>query len=214
VTRVVDRLLSLFHRPGAFPVRALAGTLAAFGVAYGAAMGLYGLGHGRFGQVAFSAMKVPLLLLVTFALALPSFFVVNTIVGTRDDFRDALRAHVQAQAAITVVLASLAPFTLVAYASGVSYPQAILFNAVMFGVASIAGQLVLRRLYRPLVARDPRHRSLLIAWLAIYAFVGVQLGWVLRPFVGAPGSPVRFFREGAWGNAYVELWHLIGRALG
>ena len=92
------------------------------------------------------------------------------------------------------------------------YSQAVLFNAAMFGLASLAGQLVLRRLYRPLIARNPRHRPLLYVWLAMYAFVGIQLGWVLRPFVGAPGSPVRFFRPGAWGNAYVEVWRLIDRA--
>lgn len=207
--RVIDPMLALFHRPGAYRARTLAACVVGFGAAYGATMGLYGIRGGQAWQVVFSTAKVPMLLLVTFALALPSFFVVNTLVGTRDDFREALRAHVQAQAAITVVLASLAPLTFVWYASNVPYPLAVLFNAAMFGVASIAGQLVLRRLYRPLVERNPRHRALLLIWLAIYVFVGVQLGWVLRPFVGAPGSPVRFFRPGAWGNAYVEVWRLI-----
>lgn len=211
--RLIDPMLSLFHRPGAYRARSLAACVVGFGGAYGAAMGLYGIRGGNAWQVAFSASKVPLLLLVTFALALPSFFVMNTLVGTRDDFRAALRAHVQAQAAITLILASLAPLTLVWYASHVSYPLAVLFNAAMFGLAAIAGQAVLRRLYRPLIARNRRHRTLLIAWLLMYAFVGIQMGWVLRPFVGAPGSPVRFFRPGAWGNAYVEVWRLISQVL-
>ena len=30
---------------------------------------------------------------------------------------------------------------------------------------------------------------MLRAWLGVYAFVGIQMGWVLRPFVGQPDRP-------------------------
>jgi len=32
------------------------------------------------------------------------------------------------------------------------------------------------------------------------------MGWVLRPFIGDPAKPTAYFREGAWGNAYIEVW--------
>jgi hypothetical protein len=35
------------------------------------------------------------------------------------------------------------------------------------------------------------------------------MAWVLRPFVGDPNQPTHFFREGAWGNAYVEVARMI-----
>ena len=79
----------------------------------------------------------------------------------------------------------------------------------MFGVASVSAQLLLRRLYRPLIDRDPRHRLLLRLWLVIYVFVGIQMGWVLRPFIGSPFAESRFFREGAFSNAYVVVGNLI-----
>ncbi len=205
-------LIPLFFNVGVYRTRVLGLLVVLLGMTYGAAMGLYSLGHGREMQIVFSALKVPMLLLGTFALSLPSFFVLNTLLGTRDDFYEALRAHIQAQASLTLVLVSLAPLTLFWYASNDQYQQAILFNAVMFGIASLAGQVVLKRLYRPLIERNRRHLILLRAWLVLYAFVGVQLGWVLRPFIGSPGSAVRFFREGAWGNAYIELWHIVERA--
>jgi hypothetical protein len=75
----------------------------------------------------------------------------------------------------------------------------------MFAAASIAAQWVLRRRYAPLIARNPRHRVMVRTWLLLYAFVGIQMGWVLRPFLGQPGRPVTFFREDAWGNAYVVI---------
>ena len=54
-------------------------------------MGTFGGLHGdRPLQLLYSALKVPLLLLVTFCLSLPSFFVLNTILGVRADFRRVL----------------------------------------------------------------------------------------------------------------------------
>jgi hypothetical protein len=189
--------------------------LVVFGLFYGAVMGSFGgVTGGRGLQVLYSAVKVPLLLVVTFALSLPSYFVLNTLLGVRDDFGDVLRGLVTTQAALTIVLASLAPLTAFWYASSDNYRQALAFNAVMFAVASFAAQLLLRRWYRPLVARNGRHRVLLRSWLVIYAFVGIQMAWVLRPFVGHPDAPTRFFRYGsAWGNAYEHVAETLWKAV-
>lgn len=186
------------------------------GAVYGAVMGGFGgLTGDRLPQVAYSAVKVPLLLAVTTGLALPSFFVLNTLLGLRADFRAALRAVLGTQAAVGVVLAALAPYTLVWYLTSGDYHEATLFNAGMFAVASVAAQWVLRRRYAPLVARNRRHRVMLRVWLVVYAFVGIQMGWVLRPFIGDPGTRPTFFRPGAWGNAYVVVaetaWQAVSR---
>jgi hypothetical protein len=131
--------------------------------------------------------------------------VINTIAGVRADFPRVLAALIGSQAGLTIVLASFAPLTLLWYASSADYDHAILFNAFMFAVASFSAQWMLRRLYAPLIARNPRHRALLKTWLLIYAFVGIQMGWILRPFVGTPGAQPQFFRAEMWGNAYVVV---------
>lgn len=184
------------------------------GFAYGAVMGSFGGITGeRYLQLVYSALKVPLLLVVTFGVSLPSFFVFNTLLGVRDDFRRALGALLAAQAAMTVVLLSLAPFTAFWYASAADYDLALMVNGVMFAIASFSAQWVLRRRYSPLIAHQPRHRLLLRVWLVLYIFVGIQMAWVLRPFVGHPDLPVQFFRQEAWGNAYEfiarTLWRLL-----
>ena len=200
-----DRPLTLLH---------LLALIAIFGLLYGAVMGTFGGVRGeRVLQLLYSGLKVPLLLLITFGLSLPSFFVLNTLLGVRSDFAESLRALVATQAVLTIVLASLAPFTLFWYASTDAYRPAILFNAALFGVASFAAQFLLRRWYAPLIARNRRHLILLRAWLVIYAFVGVQMAWVLRPFVGDPTKPTTFFRDGAWGNAYVEVARMVVEVL-
>jgi len=186
-----------------------------FGILYGAVMGSFGGVFGqRFWQVVFSAVKVPFLLTATFLLSLPSFFVVNTLFGLRSDFSYSVRALVATQAGLTIILASFAPFTILWYVSFSNYRGAILFNTLMFGAASFTAQWLLRQFYHPLIQRDPRHRLLLRAWLLIYAFVGIQMAWVLRPFIGSPDLPPHFFRQDAWGNAYVRLAHIIWAFLG
>lgn len=50
-------------------------------------------------------------------------------------------------------------------------------------------------------------------WVFIYALVGVQMGWVLRPFIGSPGADFAFFRprEGSFFLAvFQSVRHLVG----
>ena len=195
-------------------LRQLAGCVLLFGVLYGGAMGSFGgIGGDGIRQVVYSASKVPLLLLITFCLSLPSFFVLNTLVGVQEDFPEAVRALMATQAGLAIILAALAPFTLLWYASNSNYQAAILFNGLMFCLASLSAQCLLRRYYQPLIARNSQHRWLLRLWLLLYGFVGIQMAWVLRPFIGHPDHPASFFRADTWGNAYEILagmiWNLV-----
>ncbi len=204
---------------GGEPPRGGIGRVLLFGAACTALYGLLmatvqGVGPSRWEQMAYSAVKVPVLLTLSAGVAFPSFFVVISLLGLRDDLRLSIRALAATQAAVGVVLLSLAPLTLLAYASTPGHADHLLANMVVFAVASLAGQVVLRRLYRPLIDRNPLHRRVLRVWIVVYAFIGVQLGWVLRPFVGTPGAETTFLRENAWGNAYVEVWAIVQRALG
>jgi hypothetical protein len=184
------------------------------GAFYGAVMGSFGGIAGERGwQIVISGFKVPFFLLATFGLSLPSFFVLNNLLGVRSDFDLVLRALISGQAGLTVILAALAPYTLLWYASSSNYQAALLVNGLMFAIASAAGQILLRVWYRPLLARRPQHRWLLRIWLVVYVFVGIQMAWILRPFVGEPGTPIQFFREDTWGNAYLIVGRMIWQAL-
>jgi hypothetical protein len=190
--------------------------LIAFGALYGAVMGTFrGLaGQSQwFRQIVYSGVKVPMLLTISFAISLPSFYVLNSLLGLGRDFGRAVRALVAAQAGLAIILASLAPITLLWYASSADYQQALLFNGMMFAVASFSAQWLVRSYYRPLIARNRRHRWMLWCWLFVYAAVAIQLAWLLRPFIGAPTVDVQFFREDAWDNAYVIVMRLAWRTL-
>jgi hypothetical protein len=194
----------------------LGGCLIAWALAYGAVMGAYrGLnGYDQWlRQIVYSAVKAPLLLSASFVITLPSFFVLSTLFGLRRDFAESVRAVIAAQAGLAVVLASLAPLTLFWYASSDDYRYALLFNGLMFAVASLAAQHLLRGYYRPLIARNPRHRRMLAFWGLAYMLVAIQVAWLLRPFIGSPKQDVQFLRPEAWDNAYVQVANLIWQAL-
>lgn len=184
--------------------------LVAFGAFYGAVMGSYSQTGGvRPLQMVYSALKVPLMLTASFALSLPTFFVVNTLLGLRGDFPKVIAALTTTQAGLTVILASLAPITGFIYVSGLDYRKAVLLNGLMFAAASFGAQAILRRSYRDLIAARPIHRQALRAWLIVYVFVGVQMGWILRPFIGDPFQPTQFFRQEGFSNAYVAVAQMV-----
>jgi hypothetical protein len=62
---------------------------------------------------------------------------------------------------------------------------------------------------------NARPRRIFLAWFLIYGLVGSQMGWILRPFIGAPGLEFSLFRErggsflGAFGEALGKF--LLGR---
>ncbi len=216
--RLADRVLrgepvGRASRPRA-TLAALALLVLVHGLCYGAAMGTFGGFTGeRIWQVVYSAVKLPFMLLATFAISLPSFFVLNTLFGLRDDFTRVIRALLVTQAGLTVILASLGPFTLFLYVQGIGYQQALVANGVMFAVSSASAQILLAREYEPLIRANPRHRTLLKVWLVVYVFVGIQMGWILRPFLGDPQQPVQFFREGSFTNAYMVVIELAWNVL-
>jgi len=37
-------------------------------------------------------------------------------------------------------------------------------------------------------------QRIFLVWIVIYAVVGAQMGWILRPFIGTPDLPFQFFR--------------------
>ena len=189
-------------------------TIIIFGFLFGAVMGASNL---RGLQCLFSGIKVPLLLAFSTLVCLPNFFIVTSLLGLRSDFRYLLAALWKAQATVAIMLAALSPLTLLVYASIEDYALAVVWNGLLFLLATAAGQYSLSRSYAPLVAVNPRHRIAKRAWLILYAFVSIQLAWVLRPFIGFAGLPTRFFRESAWDNAYVvvlrTLWDLLSTSL-
>jgi hypothetical protein len=206
----LERKLGELSRGEALSLRALLTTIAVAGALDGAAIGSYACDSlDRARLMLFAGIKLPFLLLASAVLCLPGFFVINAVAGLSHAFTRTLRAIVAGQAALALALVSLSPLVLFAYLSGVAHALALLLNALAFACASTCGQVVMHRYYRALILEDPRHRSMLVVWVLLYALVGIQMGWLLRPFVGDPNARVTFFRPEPVSNAYLVLVQLV-----
>jgi len=51
-------------------------------------------------------------------------------------------------------------------------------------------------------------KSVFRVWTTVFALVGAQMSWVLRPFIGYPGAPFEWFRERE-SNFFISVVHSL-----
>lgn len=192
-------------------MRVQIGLVVAGGALTGALMGSYALWNGGAGVFAlWGALKVPLLLGLSGGLCFPILRVLSFLLGVGEEFGTATRALLSVSATFACVLAGLSPLTLLFYASGASYRGALGWNIAVWIFAACVAGVRARLELAPQLKAEKRLRVLGAWGFALWAFVAVQAGWSLRPFIGRPDAPPQFVRRDALSNAYVGLWKLIG----
>ena len=186
---------------------------------YGAVMGATNLLQGseqaltqKLLQIGVSALKVPVLFLLTCAIVLPPIYVSNAFVGSRLSFRQMLAVLLSSLAVTTTVLASMATVSLFFALTSQSYDFLKLLHVLFFVYAGLSGLGYQRRCLRELMPPGTSSGGLWVLWLVLYMFVGTQLAWVLRPFVGDPGAPFEVFRART-GNFYESVLRSMGNML-
>ncbi len=167
--------------------------------------------HAKLLMVLISAVKVPVLFLLTLFIVLPPLYVSNAFVGSRLSFRQIVGFLMAACAVTATVLASMATVAFFFSLTSRSYEFIKLLHVVFFAYAGLTGIGYLVRCFGRVAraAGRPLHGRILVAWLLLYMFVGTQLAWVLRPFVGSPGKEFQVFRERE-GNFYESVLRSVG----
>jgi hypothetical protein len=215
IPSVAPTLAQLGRGAHALPIRSILLTLIIASALYGGVMGSWEVHEAdRWKLVLFGMVKMPLLVVATTLVCLPGFVVLNNIAGVRDDLPLALRTIIGSQAAFALSLLSLAPITRLLYFCRLDQPDAVVINAVMFTLATAVAQVVIFRGYHPLRKKNPAHGYLTWTWLILYAFVGIEMGWMLRPFIGGLDRAPTFLREEPFSNAYVVVATMLTRVIG
>lgn len=67
----------------------------------------------------------------------------------------------------------------------------------------------------PITRTEPADpgRALLKVWVLVFAIVGLQMAWVLRPFIGTPGEPFAWFRP-TDGHVFEALFRVVRGLIG
>lgn len=187
------------------PLAGLAAAAVASSACFGAAVGCY---TGRW-QIVYDAVKMPVYLLGTLGISFAAMY----LFAARDrTARETLAAAAETVALTAVVLGALAPLVWLASVSvqwspGLRTPASQrdyrLLILLLTGSVAAGGLAGVQRLHSRL-----RSVRLTAAWVLIYQFVGAQMGWLLKPWVGHTGTDDRFLplRENLQGNFYESVF--------
>jgi hypothetical protein len=81
---------------------------------------------------------------------------------------------------------------------------------VVIAFAGIVGNVRLFQLLAQLGNSKAIATRVLLAWLSVNLFLGSQLTWIARPFIGSPHLEVVFLRATAFqGNFFENIWSTI-----
>jgi hypothetical protein len=190
--------------------------------------GLYGAAMGWWReplQGLYVAVKFPLVILLTTLGNALLNAMLAPLLGLNISFRQSLLAILMSFTITAAVLGAFSP--LAAFVvwnappmtpdvkSTLTYGFIKLLHVAVIAFAGIAGTVRLFQLLTQLGGSKAVARRVLFAWLAGNLFLGSQLTWIARPFIGAPHLPVVFLRDTALqGNFYENVFATLKQLLG
>lgn len=169
-------------------------------------------------QALSSAIKVPILFLLTMAFCLPAlYFFSLVLLGIPLRFLQVLTIVLSGISVTAFLLLGLAPITLFFAITSTDYEFFQLLAVVFVGVSSWLGVYFLWR--GMTLVETTRNDALktvgqriLFLWILLYGFVGTQMTWRLSPFIGKPEDPFYMVRPSR-DNFYVDVINAIQGAL-
>jgi hypothetical protein len=194
-------------------IMAMAISSITFFALYGAVMGS---SHSLW-QALSSAIKLPILFMATLFVCVPSLYFFSLLFGSNQSISQSFAVILTGITVTSVLLLSCAPITLFFLLTTSQYQFFKLLNVGIFAVAGIMGIVFLYQGMK-IVSQSEKEGAMtrkfvLILWMFVYAFVGSQMAWTLRPYIGAPNSPFELFRQ-LGGNFYTNIIQSLGEILG
>src|SRR5213596_2446593 len=181
--------------------------------------GFFGLVTGAYSgpaQAVSAAIKLPFLFFATFAVCFPALFVVQVLVGSRLRLRQVVVLVLSALALTSILLAAFVPITAFFLITGANYYFQHLLNIAIAGIAGLFGMYALHEGLSLVCEKRgvyPRKAlTIMRVWGVLFAFVGIQLAWNLRPFLGDRSEPFRII--GSYqGNFYTAILYATKQLL-
>jgi len=180
-----------------------------FGAVYGATMGAYPGGL----HVLYNVLKIPLLLLISLYVSLPTYYVLDAFSGGEVSFTQVASVLLSSFSIMATVLLAFVPVNLffiltTPNSNFQTYAFVVLLNVTIFAVAGLAGLLYLGAGMESIHSSRKWVNGFFIG-LLVQIFVGTQLAWVLRPYFDGG-----VFLRPLEGNFYIAIFKLLARVFG
>ena len=193
------------------------------------------LGAGLFGavmgcwrepwQALYTGIKLPLVILLTTLGNGLLNCMLAPLLGLNLGFRQSSVLVLISFAIASIILGALSPVALFVvwntppltagtWLRSPEYGVLQLTLAGFIALAGILGNVRLLPLLRQFTSQAAVARRVLWAWLAGNLFLGIQISWVLRPFIWDPAGPVQFIgRQYFHGSFYETVFDAARRLL-
>jgi hypothetical protein len=157
-------------------------------------------------QIAFAALKMPLVMFGTLILCVPAFYAVAAVFGRPWRFRAVVSLALVAGARFSLVLLAAAPALWLTINLGAPYHAIKLVATLAYALAGLAAlTLLLRGL-----GEGPGKHLTIVLLVGIFLMVGGQTAWILRPYLGTPGqAEIALFTREREGGLAVQLLHSV-----
>ena len=181
---------------------------------YGATIGLW---RSPF-QSLYAGIKFPLLIFITLFANAGLNGMLAQLLGVGLSFRQTTLAILMSFTIVALILGAFTPISLfilwntpsLSSNSMAGHYFIKLTHVVAIAYAGVMANLRLYRLLAQLSGSAERSRKTLLAWLIGNLFLGSQLSWIMRPFIGSPFLKVQFLRDDAFnGNFYENIFETI-----
>ena len=161
-------------------------------------------------QIAFAAMKLPLVTVGTLVLCVPAFYAIAAVFGRPWSVRAAVSIMLVAGARFSLVLLAATPVVWLSVSLGASYDAVKLLAALAYALAGLAALgLILRGL-----GPGPGRLATVVTFIGVFLLVGGQSAWILRPYIGTPGrDEITLFTQEHEGGLAYQLCVSVGRLL-
>lgn len=180
---------------------------------YGLVMGSY----NSFAQAMLTGLKVPALLLLALTICFPAFYVIQYMLGSKLSLIQMINTVLSGFVVLTTIMASFAPIVIFFMITGNNYAFLKLLHVGIFIFSGIFGMFTIIEALKFSCEKKNVYPKIGInifrIWIVIFAFVGMQLAWNLRPFVGDRHLALEIFREKE-GNFYLAVFQSMGDLLG
>ena len=184
---------------------------------YGLTMGTASIASGGWStglaQSFSSAVKVPLLYLLSLVVCYPVLYFVIVLMGSRLSFSQTLALILLAITMNAILLAGCAPIILFFVFTGSDYVFIKLMHVAIFVFSGAWAMMALWQGLRGMCEKSDLYPKqairILQIWILVFGFVGTQMAWSLRPFIGDPGKEFEWVRSDQSGNIYHSVWRSI-----
>ena len=177
-------------------LRTMTATIAVTMAIVGAALGSYRGGI----QIAYAAIKLPVVLLGTAALSAPALSAIGAALGRRSRLAADLALVMAALAFGSLLLVACTPLIMLARAVDLDYHRTILAVVAMFAVA---GGAALHMICRGVALEAATGwRTAVAGMCLVFSLVGGQLAWALRPYLVRPRAPEPMFVRAVEGSLF------------